>query len=891
VDSNDSRNSASRIAVAVGVEQRLAALVSKAPIVLFTIDPDGVFTMAEGAPLASWGHGEPVELVGRSLFELCRGQEEALSAVRAALGGQERATTLDFTRTAWDLRISPLRDAAGELIGAIGVATDVTERRSARLAHDRLLMLAERARDVLFRFVWSPAPHFEYLSPSILQLTGFTLAELNADPLLAGQRTCAEDFDRLNQVGHSPSFWSEPTEFRWTRKDGLVVWIEVVAVPLLDRQQNVCGIEGIARDITERKRDEAAVREREERSQRAIDGTADGLWDTNLVTMEYYASPRWKAILGHEDHELPNAISTWHSRIHPDDMQRVSDGVTRHLEGLSEMHDIEYRLRHKDGSYRWIRSRGRAIRNERGDPVRLTGFITDIDSQKRTEEALGRSEEQFRRLIETSPDVVVIHRDGHIVYCNQALVQMLGVSGSIELIGKPLEELLHRGSDHAPPESGALLRSHEVRFLRGDGGHRAVEVSSLRVDFYGGPAVMLVGRDVTERNLLQAKLAQADRLASVGTLAAGVAHEINNPLSYTLENLATLVEQLGALGAESQRTTTYELAARLQPLSEIAREAEQGAARVRDIVRDLRMFSRTPEERRVSVDVRAVMESTLQMAMNEIRHRARLVRRYEDDLPAVEANESRLAQVFLNLLINATHAIPEGNVAGNEIVVALRRGDENRVVVEVIDSGIGIAPEHVERIFEPFFTTKAFGAGTGLGLSVCHGIVSSLGGRITVESRPGSTKFCIELPSTGRVASDTRPPSTKRGMLKGIKVLVIDDDPAVGSALARMLARDGAEVERALGISLDDPLDRIARFDVVMCDLMMPDVSGMDVWDRVMRERPELASRFIFMTGGAFTPKSRDFLATLTNPLLDKPFDRAKLRAVLSQLLALQRVG
>ncbi len=240
----------------------------------------------------------------------------------------------------------------------------------------------------------------------------------------------------------------------------------------------------------------------------------------------------------------------------------------------------------------------------------------------------------------------------------------------------------------------------------------------------------------------QAKLLFADRLASMGQLAAGVGHEINNPLTYVLTNLNFVQDELRNPGPPSEETR--------QQLLDAVEEAREGAERVRVIVQDLKTLSRPDDESSVPVDVPGVVRSAAKMASHEIHLRARLV---EDcrDVPPVQGNPARLVQVLLNLLINAAHAIPEGQVAENEIRVVARPRDDGHVIIEVSDTGSGIPPEHLERIFDPFFTTKPVGRGTGLGLSVCHTIITALGGSIHVESQPGrGTTFRLTLP----VASD-----------------------------------------------------------------------------------------------------------------------------------------
>jgi CheY-like chemotaxis protein len=276
------------------------------------------------------------------------------------------------------------------------------------------------------------------------------------------------------------------------------------------------------------------------------------------------------------------------------------------------------------------------------------------------------------------------------------------------------------------------------------------------------------------------------------------------------------------------------------------------------------------------------------MAWNEIRHRARLVRDYGEDVPRIFGNEGRLGQVVLNLLVNAAQALPEGAAEANQITLrTFRKGD--RVVVAVRDSGAGIAPEHRARLFEPFFTTKPVGVGTGLGLYICRQIVESMGGTISVESIPGGgATFAVALPiaacgAQAPVVVDTPVPAVRRA-----RILSVDDEPRIGSVLKQALAPhevvDLTSAEQAL-----ERIRKGERFDLIFCDLMMPRVTGMDFHAALTVEAPEQARRTVFLTGGAFTARAHAFLDQVENPRVEKPFNLAGLRALVAERLQMLR--
>jgi signal transduction histidine kinase len=383
----------------------------------------------------------------------------------------------------------------------------------------------------------------------------------------------------------------------------------------------------------------------------------------------------------------------------------------------------------------------------------------------------------------------------------------------------------------------------------------------------------------TESASIREQLLLSDRLVQIGTLAAGVAHEINNPLSYVIGNVAYVLEELGGRAA----------AVDLEVL-EALRQALEGAERIRLTTEDLRVFSRTDDGKPHPVDLRRVLESSIGMAWTQIRHRARLVKQFQA-VPPIAANENRLGQVFLNLLINAAQAIPEGNAAGQEICVSLRQKGDS-VEVEVSDTGLGIAPEMRGHLFEPFFTTKPKDVGTGLGLSICRKIVLDYKGRIDVRANPDrGTTFSVRLPIARVEAANSLPAIASDIPLERGRVLVIDDEPALVDILSRVL-RSEHEV-----VGFSDAREALAllgtdtRFDAIVCDLMMPQLSSAEFYAGLCELSPRLAERVIFMTGGAFTQAAQQFLASVSNPRLQKPFKPRELSSLVRDLIAHEARG
>jgi PAS domain S-box-containing protein len=484
---------------------------------------------------------------------------------------------------------------------------------------------------------------------------------------------------------------------------------------------------------------------------------------------------------------------------------------------------------------------------------------------------------------------------GKIIYWNKGAENLYGWTAA-EMLGRKSAATICEGVTTLVEAEAQLLEQGEwqgemIKKTK-DGRDITVEVRwTLVLDANGQPkSILAIDADVTLKKTLESQLMVSDRMASVGTLAAGVAHEINNPLAAVMANLeyvSEIIEQATGRNADTATGRSVTMAAGLMtdikgPLDD-AREAAQ---RVRLIVRDLKIFSRSPSEDAPGpVDVKAAMESSLGMAWNEIRHRARLVKDY-GLVPAVEANEGRLGQVFLNLLVNAAQALPEGRAERNVIRVTTRLAGE-RVITEVSDTGPGIPPHIIGRIFDAFFTTKAAGVGTGLGLAICHRIVTDMGGELTVESEVGvGTTFRVALPlarTEERAPADpiAKPAVTGR---RG-RILVVDDEVTLVKIVTRLLSREHEVVSTVSAREALEFCVRGDKFDLILCDLMMPEMTGMDLHRELSIVAPDMANRMIFLTGGAFTHQARSFLTDPPKEHIEKPFDAANIRAIVQRYL------
>jgi PAS domain S-box-containing protein len=534
-------------------------------------------------------------------------------------------------------------------------------------------------------------------------------------------------------------------------------------------------------------------------------------------------------------------------------------------------------------------------------PVSSSALLSAIEMSLYRREVERQARERERQLstaLQSVTDAVLaVDLAGRITFMNPAAEALTGTSATIA-IGKHAGDVLHGdGSDGSgdapgdePPISQAL---RELRRVETKGGSLLNAATGARHSTHGSAAPVLdagqpvgavmVLRDVTQQQRVQRQLEFADRLASLGTMAAGVAHEVNNPLSVVLANVTLLCDDIEDHRADlERRSVTYD-GQRLQQMLSSLGDVRSAADRIRRIMLDLLAFSRRERPETGFADVRRCIEWATRTTSHEFKNRARLSSSV-GQLPNVAGDDARLVQVLVNLLINAAHAIEPGHTDANRVIVDARTREDGWVELAVSDTGAGIPPENLAKVFEPFFTTKGVEKGTGLGLSICHGIVSSFGGKLEVASELGKgTRFTISLPPAQPSLEPPAPAVEADVASAKARVLVIDDEPQVLRYMQRVLrdhsvtcledARDALEL-----------IDRGEPFDVVLSDLMMPSMTGMAFYEALLARQPELAKRVIFLSGGATMPSVDAFLRAVSNPRMDKPFAAEKLRKIVSEM-------
>lgn len=504
-----------------------------------------------------------------------------------------------------------------------------------------------------------------------------------------------------------------------------------------------------------------------------------------------------------------------------------------------------------------------------------------------------------------SEAVLVVDRDGRVGRVNRAACERTGKAAEA-LVGRDALEFLYAG---APPPAMSLgagvltaTRTAEHAIPGLGAGVFAVSASPLftaRGEYRGAA---LVARDVTEARRAQQQLLIAEKMSTIGRMAAGVTHELNNPAAFVLLNVAHLQDRVGELqqlldeyrgallshGGEAAvagldaRKEALGLTDLVPELAGLAAESLEGMQRIRGITQELRLFSRVREEEPREFDLNGAIESATVVARHEVRHRARLVRDLSP-IPHCLGDAARMTQVFVNLLVNAAQAIPEGHADEHRVEVRTRLSADGRLVAEVADTGAGISAENRARIFDPFFTTKEAGQGTGLGLALCYEIVKHHGGEIEVESEPGQgTTFRILLPASPGAPMAAPAPARDEPVARA-RILFIEDEVSLHRAVRRVLREHELHFAES-GREAMMLLEADQRFDLIVCDVVMPDVSGVEVFLWVQRQHPELLPRLAFMTGGVRSDEAQFIVRTAGRPVLEKPVDAATLRRLIADL-------
>ena len=642
-------------------------------------------------------------------------------------------------------------------------------------------------------------------------------------------------------------------------------------------------VTALQKEITEREKTAEALRRSEERYALAVEGASDGIWERDYAAGKTYYSPRWKSMLGYEDHEILNEREEWLKRIHPDDYDMVRRHLADYLEGQTRTYKIEYRMLHKDGSYRWILAKGACVHDFQGKPYRMAGSHTDITERKRAEEELRKNEELLRIILETLPvGVVVFNLEGKKILENQTRKKIWCVRDEAGISLEEYKGWFTDSGEQIKKEDWPVFRAFnkgitECKIIEiecFDGTKRTI-VNAATPLIIGGRIVAGIGvvEDITEQKRLEQQLLQAQKMESIGLLAGGVAHEFNNLLtaiSGGCEELQEAVDESDEL-----------LQSNIQMIQSAAKEAA-------DLTRSLLAFGRRQVIRPKPVSINDVIADAGKLLLRTLEENIHFSVDLSSEKLTVMADSGQIKQVIVNLAINARDAMPSG---GNLTIrtwqtildeETARQYDLEKpggyAIISVYDTGAGMDGKTIEKIFEPFFTTKEVGKGSGLGLSIIYGIIKQHNGSIRVESKPGEgTTFTIYLP---RIEAEITKETPQRKVLPSggtETILVVEDDDFVRHFLEKALGREGYEI-----ITAKDGEEAVSKFEghpgtisLIISDMMMPKKSGRQMYDEISRIKP--GTRVLFISGYSVDMIEKKGILGENVDFIAKPFTKKDL--------------
>lgn len=593
------------------------------------------------------------------------------------------------------------------------------------------------------------------------------------------------------------------------------------------------------------------VEKSEERWRFALEGSGQGVWDWNLQTNEVFYSRGCKEMLGFEEHEMGNYLDAWHRRIHPDDLRRVMGALERHIKGETPIYTAEYRIRCKDGSYKWITGRGKIMtRGEKGKPVRMVGVHSDITERVRQEEALRESENKFRALAEKSDVGIFLLEERNFRYINQKFADIHEYT---------IDEILYRKKpqDFIHPEDLPVLKEktrktlsgeiatfhHEFRIITASGAVRTVEVYYSRTFYEGKPALIGTVLDVTQRRILENRFLQTQKMEVIGLLAGGIAHDYNNILTSIIGYSTLLKRNL----PEGDKGNLH--------VSRILESAEKAA----ELTRSLLALSRKQPLQLLKQKLSDIIRESAKLLKSLFVGKIKFEVVIHDDV-TVMADVTQIDVMLINLAKNAREAMPKGGrfrieVKASEIdsrfMQAHGYGKTGKYAeIAVSDSGVGMDPQTLSRIFQPFYLTKTVGVASELGLSTVYAIVKQHNGYINATSEPQvGTTFRVYLPVHEPLVNK-RKESSVEVVKEGEETLLLAEDyDEVRFLLKEVLESSGYHI-----IDAADGEEAIQKFmeakdaiDLAILDVMMPKKNGKEVFEAIRVIKPGI--KVIFASG------------------------------------------
>jgi PAS domain S-box-containing protein len=770
-----------------------------------------------------------------------------------------------------------------ELVGGNAIIYDITERKQL----ERALQESERhyrtlVENAIEGIVVTQGEEIKYANPLVTIASGYSIEELQFMSLTDlvhpdDQKAIAESFSKPAVPGN---FHITPP-FRLLTKGGETRWIVATVVSIIwdDRAANL----NLLRDITESKQAEGALQESESRYRylfeysqvaNALVGMDGKIIDVNQAAAEIYGYDR-SEIVGRNLLEFFVEGSA----------DKAAEAFAAGLKGDSNV-PAEFEVMTKNGPRTFYFPGGYHVVLEGGKEAGFLISAIDITERNTMLEALRRSEERYRTMLDEMEEAYYeVDLTGNFTFFSDALCRQLGYSRE-EIAGMSYKSYIpSENAKEVFEVYNTIYNTGEPRKLfassqiKKDGTLAYTEDSIFPMRDKEGNIVGFRGisRDITERKRaeeerkqLEQKAQFSSHLASVGELASGVAHEINNPLTAVIGYAHLLL---------SRKDIPQDIRRDIEVINE-------GSQRVAGIIKKLLVFARQARPERTYVNINEIINTTLELRAYSLRNNnVTVILQLDPDLPTTVADPGQLQQVFLNLIINAEAEVKSIHV-GRLAIKTECAGDSIRISFK--DNGLGIAEENLERIFNPFFTTRKVGQGTGLGLSVCHGIITEHKGRIWAESQFGKgATFVVEIP----IVKDSHKLDVAEAVVRETRkvdkarILVIDDETVIRKYVSQILAEEGHEVEAT--DSAEDALQKVNNNDyrAIILDIKMPGMSGIELYKHFQEISPGLADKVVFMTGDMMGPSTMAFLSSSKAPYIVKPFDATQLKAELNRVL------
>lgn len=650
---------------------------------------------------------------------------------------------------------------------------------------------------------------------------------------------------------------------------GRRLWVRSLGEAVRDIDGDIVRVQGALQDITERKQAEASVRSSEERFRLLSRATNDAIWDWTMADDVLWWNEGYEKLFGYHRDTADPTVGSWRAHLHPEDRDRVIQSVHAVVDNGGMDWSEEYRFRRSDGTYAYVMDRGHVIRDADGRAVRMIGGMTDISERRLAEEKL---REQATLLDKAQDAILVRGLDHRVRYWNRSAERLYGWTAA-EATGRLVTELIYRDATEFMAATAHVIAKGEwlgeLEQVTKQGELLIVEArwTLVRGDDGATQSILAINTDITQRKRLEQQYLRAQRMESIGTLAGGIAHDINNVL-------APVLMAIGVLRRDEHDQD------RLEILSTIESSARRGA----DLVGQVLSFARGIGGRRIDVDLRDVLRDLAKLVRDTFPKNIDVESGVGPELWTIAADPTQIHQVLLNLCVNARDAMPHGGrltiVAENVVLderdaarsIEVKAGPYLRI--DVTDSGEGIPKNLIEKIFDPFFTTKEIGKGTGLGLATSLAIVKSHGGFFRVASDVGvGTRFRLYLPAQRKTTADREAEaasSLPRG--RGETILVVDDEAGVRQITKRaleafgyrvLLAADGAE-----GLSLYN--QHRPEIALVLTDMMMPMMDGPTMIHAIKAVNPDV--RVICASGLAADGKVAEARAAGAMGFLPKPY-------------------